>query len=284
MKHVGLVVHSAKVRDQQYLDDLAAWFTGKKIQVTIFHCATEGDQRSFPDTIGTVDLIVVLGGDGTLLSTARRTAGLGIPILGVNMGHLGFITDMEMQDLFPRLDQMVRGDYLVEPRMMLDAEVRRDGRSVARFLALNDAVITKGPLSRMVTLEAYVGSEYLAAYRADGIIISTATGSTAYSLSAGGPIVSPELELMIVTPICSHTLHARPFITADRHAIRVVLKSDPQDVMLTIDGQIGFALQKDDQVLVVRAAAVANLVRLRDRPFFEIVRLKLREGDPEALR
>ncbi|MGD0152145.1 MAG: NAD(+)/NADH kinase [Thermacetogeniaceae bacterium] len=284
MKHVGLVVHSAKVRDQQYLDDLAAWFAGKKIQVTLYHCATEGDQCRFPDTIGTVDLIIVLGGDGTLLSTARRTAGLGIPILGVNMGHLGFITDMEMQDLFPSLDQLVRGDYLVEPRMMLDAEVRRDGRSVARFLALNDAVVTKGPLSRMITLEAYVGGEYLAAYRADGIIISTATGSTAYSLSAGGPIVSPELDLMIVTPICPHTLYARPFITADRHTIRIVLKSDPQDVMLTIDGQTGFSLCKDDQVLVGKAAAAANLVRLRGRPFFEIVRLKLREGDSETLR
>ncbi len=284
MKHVGLVVHSAKVRDQQYLDDLAAWFAGKNIQVTRYQCVAEEDRCGFPDSIGTVDLIVVLGGDGTLLSTARRTAGLRIPILGVNMGHLGFITDMEMQDLFPRLDQLVRGDYLVEPRMMLDAEVRRDGRSVARFLALNDAVVTKGPLSRMITLEAYVGNEYLAAYRADGIIISTATGSTAYSMSAGGPIVSPELDLMIVTPICPHTLSARPIITSDRHAIRIVLKSDPLDVMLTIDGQTGFALQKDDEVLVVRAVAAANLVRLRGRPFFEIVRLKLREGDSEVFR
>ena len=156
------------------------------------------------------------------------------------MGYLGFITDMEMQDLFPNLDRLVRGDYLIETRMMLEAEVRRDGRPVARFLALNDTAITKGPLSRIVTLETYIDDECLAVYRADGIIVSTSTGSTAYSLSAGGPIVSPELDLMIVTPICPHTLYARPFITADHRLIRFVLKSEPPDAMLTIDGQTGF--------------------------------------------
>jgi NAD+ kinase len=191
------------------------------------------------------------------------------------MGHLGFITDMEMQDLFPNLDRLTRGDYLIEPRMMLDAEVRRDDRLVAGFKALNEAAITKGPLSRMITLEVYVDDEHLAAYRADGIIVSTPTGSTGYSLSAGGPIVSPELDLMIVTTICPHTLHARPFITGGHHPIRIVLKSELHGAMLTIDGQAGFSLQKDDEVLVTRAGTVTNLVRLCNRPFVEVVRLKL---------
>ncbi len=195
------------------------------------------------------------------------------------MGRLGFITDMEMPDLFPNLDRLISKDYTIEPRMMLDAEVRRAGRSVAHFLALNDVVITKGPLSRMITLETYVGDEYLATYRADGIIVATSTGSTAYSLSAGGPIASPELNLMIVTPICPHTLYARSLITADHHAIRVILNSDSPEAMVTIDGQTGFSIQQRDEVIVSRADVVTNLVRLRNRPFFEVVRLKLREGD-----
>lgn len=279
MKHVGLVVHPAKIGDREYLDNLISWFTEREIRVSQYHCDADGDQCRFPASINAVEMIIVFGGDGTLLGTARRTAGLGIPILGVNMGHLGFITDMEAQDLYSSLDQLCRGEYLVEPRMMLDAEVWRAGQSVARFIALNDVVIAKGPLSRAIALETYVDNEYLAAYRADGIIISTSTGSTAYSLSAGGPITSPDLDLMIVTPICPHTLYARPFITADRRVIRVILKSDPPEVMLTIDGQTGFALQKADEVRVTRADAVTNLVRLRNRPFFEIVRLKLQEGD-----
>ncbi len=275
MKQVGIVAHPAKIKDEQYLRNLETWFEDRGIRMLRYHCAPDEDQCSLPDTIAELDLIIVLGGDGTLLSTARRTAGLGLPILGVNMGYLGFITDMEMQDLFPNLDRLARGDYLVEPRMMLEAEVRRDGRPEARFLALNDTTITKGPLSRIVTLETYVDDECLAVYRADGIIVSTPTGSTAYSLSAGGPIVSPELDLMIVTPICPHTLYARPFITADRRLIRFVLKSEPPDAMLTIDGQTGYSLQQGDEVLITRAEAVTNLVRLRNRPFFEVVRLKL---------
>jgi NAD+ kinase len=275
MKQVGIVAHPAKIKDEQYLRSLETWFEDRGIRTLRYHCAPDEDQRSLPDTIAELDLIIVLGGDGTLLSTARRTAGLGLPILGVNMGYLGFITDMEMQDLFPNLDRLARGDYLVEPRMMLEAEVRRDGRPEARFLALNDTTITKGPLSRIVTLETYVDDECLAVYRADGMIVSTSTGSTAYSLSAGGPIVSPELDLMIVTPICPHTLYARPFITADRRLIRFVLKSESPDAMLTIDGQTGYSLQQGDEVLITRAEAVTNLVRLRNRPFFEVVRLKL---------
>jgi NAD+ kinase len=146
---------------------------------------------------------------------------------------------------------------------------------VASFKALNDAAITKGPLSRIITLDVYVGEEQLAAYRADGIIVSTPTGSTGYSLSAGGPIVSPELDLMIVTTICPHTLQTRPFITGGHHPIRVVLKSEPRGAMLTIDGQVGFLLKHDDEVLLTRAETVTNLVRLCNRPFFEVVRLKL---------
>jgi NAD+ kinase len=279
MKHIGLVVHPGKARDENFIKALAAWLEGRGVSVTRYRCAAADALCDFPERMPALDLIITLGGDGTLLSAARRLAGIGVPLLGVNMGHLGFITDMEMPDLFPNLERLIAGDFIVETRMMLEAEVRRGGATAASFLALNDAVITKGPLSRMVTLENYVGGEYLATYRADGIIVATPTGSTAYSLSAGGPIVSPELEMIIVTPICSHTLYARPYITAGHHAIRVVLKSDPLDAMLTIDGQAGFPLRTGDEILIRKAGEVARLVRLRNRPFFEVVRLKLREGE-----
>ena len=275
MKQVGLVVCPDKIRDEQSLHNLEAWFADRDIQVKSYCFATDEGRRSLQDTMAELDMIIVLGGDGALLGTARLTAGLGLPILGVNMGHLGFLTDMEMQDLLPNLDRLVQGDYVLEPRLMLETEVRRDGKPASRCFALNDAAITKGPLSRIITLETYFGDECLAAYRADGIIVSTPTGSTAYSLSAGGPIASPGLDLLIVTPICPQTLYARPFVVPDCCPIRIILKSEPSGAMLTIDGQVGFALQQGDEILVNRAEAVTNLVRLRNRSFFEIVRLKL---------
>jgi NAD+ kinase len=192
---------------------------------------------------------------------------------------LGFLTDLEMPDLYPSLEKLLKGDYKIEPRMMLAAEVLREGSSVANFVALNDVVINKGPISRIIRLETYVGNDYLATYRADGIIIASPTGSTAYSLSAGGPIVNPELEVMIVTPICPHSLYARPFILSHNQEIRVVLKSDSPENMVTIDGQIGYPLQKNDCVIIRKAAVYTNLVKVKGRSFSEVLRLKMREGN-----
>ncbi|MDH7576234.1 MAG: NAD(+)/NADH kinase [Bacillota bacterium] len=284
MKRVGLVVNFRKARGGKILQLLREWFEKRDIQVLMPQCTAQDREFTDLDYLGSelgeqVDMIISLGGDGTLLGTARRTAGTGVPILGVNMGHLGFLTDLEMPDLFPGLERVLRGDYEIEERMMLAIEVRREGLPVARYAALNDAAITKGPLSRIIRLETYVGDEYLATYRADGIIVATPTGSTAYSLSAGGPIVSPDLEVMIVTPICPHTLYARPFIVAERQTIRIIFKSNSTDVMLTIDGQLGFPLQKKDQILVRKAEVRTRLVKLRKRTFFEVLRLKLRESD-----
>lgn len=284
MKRIGLVVNFRKTRGGKFLQILCDWFARRNIEVVL-----PENQREAPEAPGClcpeirfaekVDLIITLGGDGTLLGAARSFAGTGIPILGVNLGHLGFLTDLEMADLFPCLERMLQGDYIIEKRMMLSAEVRREGVSVADFYALNDVVITKGPLSRIIRLETYVSDEYLATYRADGIIVASPTGSTAYSLSAGGPIVRPDLGVMIVTPICPHTLYARPFILADHEVIRIVLKSESPEVMVTIDGQIGFPLKKKDQILVKKADIYTNLVKVRNRSFFEVLRMKLREGE-----
>lgn len=284
MKRVGLIVNLRKTRGGKFLQILNDWFTRRKIEVVMPEQQNAGGNEPgflFPEIKFTekVDLIITLGGDGTLLGAARSLAGTGIPILGVNLGHLGFLTDLEMADLFPCLDRLLQGDYIIEKRMMLAAEVRREGASVASFYALNDVVITKGPLSRIIRLETYVGDEYLATYRADGIIVASPTGSTAYSLSAGGPIARPDLGVMIVTPICPHTLYARPFILADHEVIRIVMKSESSDVMVTIDGQIGFPLKRKDQILVKKADVYTNLVRVRNRSFFEVLRIKLREGE-----
>lgn len=284
MKRVGLVVNLRKARGGKILQLLREWFEKRDIQVIMPQCTAEDAELAElgcpgPEFAEQVDMIISLGGDGTLLGTARRTAGTGVPILGVNMGHLGFLTDLEMPDLFPGLERVLRGDYEIEERMMLATEVLREGAAIARFCALNDAAITKGPLSRIIRLETYVKDEYLATYRSDGIIVATPTGSTAYSLSAGGPIVSPDLDVMIVTPICPHTLYARPFILPEHQTIRIILKSDSTEVMLTIDGQVGFPLRKGDQILVRKAEVRTRLVKLRRRTFFEVLRLKLRESD-----
>ena len=214
MKQLGLVVNLRKARGGRFLDILVEWFEQRGVKVVLpqstelmyippFGCPEIDFQEE-------VDVIMVLGGDGTLLGVARQVADKGIPILGVNLGQLGFLTDLEMPDLFPCLEKLVENDYEVESRMMLEAQVLRKGSPVKSMVAFNDVVIGKGPISRIIRLETYVGSDYLATYRADGIIVASPTGSTAYSLSAGGPIVNPELEVMIVTPICPHTLHARP--------------------------------------------------------------------------
>lgn len=283
MKQVGLVVNLRKARGGRFLDILVEWFEQRGVKVVLpqttelmyippFGCPEIDFQEE-------VDLIMTLGGDGTLLGVARQVADKGIPILGVNLGQLGFLTDLEMPDLFPCLEKLVEGDYEIEPRMMLDAQILREGSPVKNIIAFNDVVIAKGPISRIIRLETYVGSNYLATYRADGIIVASPTGSTAYSLSAGGPIVNPELEVMIVTPICPHTLHARPFILSDNQEIRIIMRTDTSEVMLTIDGQVGFPLQKNDSVVIRKADVYTRLVKVKKRSFSEVLRLKFRGGN-----
>lgn len=284
MKRVGIIINLRKDRGGKILGLLIEWFKKREIEAIMPQLSGKESGLSKlrcpgSDFVRKVDMVVTLGGDGTLLGAARQVADVGVPILGVNMGHLGFLTDLEIPDLFPCLERLFQGDYEVEERMMLTIEVRRAGSCIASFYALNDAAITKGPLSRIIRLETYVGDEYIATYRADGIIVASPTGSTAYSLSAGGPLVDPHLKVMIITPICPHTLYARPLVLADHQVVRIILKSEQPEVMLTIDGQIGYPLQKKDQIVVRKADVCAKLVKVRKRTFFEVLRLKLRESD-----
>lgn len=226
---------------------------------------------------GAVDLLVVLGGDGTLISVARVVGELAVPILGVNLGGLGFLTATTLDEMLPAVEAQLGGGMVLERRMMLTTQVRRAGARVFEALALNDAVIMKSAMSRIITLAVAVAGQEATAYRADGLIVSTPTGSTAYCLSAGGPIVDPTMDAIVLTPICSHTLTNRPIVLAGDRPVEVTLLSD-QEVMLTVDGQVGFGLREGDTVETACAAARISLVRFPDKHFFSVLRTKLKWG------
>lgn len=235
-------------------------------------------QTSRADLPGQVDVIVVLGGDGTLLSVARAVGDLGVPILGVNLGGLGFLTATTLDEMTPALEAFLDGRMVVEERMMLAARVRRTGASDREFLALNDVVIMKSAMSRIIDLSVAVDGQLATAYRADGLIFSTPTGSTAYSLSAGGPILFPTMDALVLTPIASHTLTNRPIVLPGTQRIEVTLLTN-QEVMLTVDGQVGFGLRERDSVGVAQATPRIRLVRFPHKHFFSVLRTKLKWGE-----
>ena len=223
------------------------------------------------------ECMMVLGGDGTILRTARKVAAAGTPIMGINFGQLGFLTEIDIPDIVPALDKLLAGRYHIDERMMLESHVFRRDEMVSYAVGLNDAVITKGAFARLILLETFVNGEYVSSYPADGLIVASPTGSTAYSLSAGGPLVTPDLNLMLITPICPHTLWARPIAIAPESVVKVVLLSSQAEVMLTMDGQQGFRLQQHDEVVINKAPQKARFLRLKGRSFYELLRKKLRE-------
>jgi NAD+ kinase len=225
-----------------------------------------------------VDLVVVLGGDGTLLSMARAVGDLGVPLLGVNLGDLGFLTATTLDEMLPAVEATLAGRMVIEDRMMLRARVTRAGETSGEYVALNDVVIMKAAMSRIINLAVSVQSEHATAYRADGLIVSTPTGSTAYCLSAGGPILHPAMDAMVLTPICSHTLTNRPIVVPGEHRVEITLKTD-QDTMVTLDGQVGLPLRENDTVAVAKAASKIRLVRFPHKDFFTVLRTKLKWGE-----
>ncbi len=232
------------------------------------------------DIPGQADLVVVLGGDGTLISTARILGGRNVPILAVNLGSLGFITEITVDELYPALEKCLAGDFRISQRQMLQATLERDGRQMASHLVLNDVVINKGALARIVDLKTRVNDFDLTTFKADGLIISTPTGSTGYSLSAGGPIVTPSMNCIVITPICPHTLTNRPLVIDDASRVTVTVNSlDDEDVYLTLDGQVGLELKSGDVIQICRSAHCANLVTSERRDYFEILRTKLKWGE-----
>ncbi|MFO7263428.1 MAG: NAD(+) kinase [Bacillaceae bacterium G1] len=222
-----------------------------------------------------VNLVFVLGGDGTLLSVARALAPYPIPILGINLGHLGFLSEAEPHNLAESVQQILARKYIVEERMMLETQLFRQGQLVRSFHALNDVGIAKGSFSRMVTNKVLVNGTFLGKYSGDGVLISSPTGSTAYSLSAGGPIISPNVEVLLFTPIAPHTLTARPIVLAPNDVVEIEVLSDHEDLGLTVDGQLGVQLQQRDRILVRKSPYTTLLIKWRENTFFEVVREKL---------
>ena len=289
MKTVGIVVKRYKPEAISVTKDLVEWLQARGIEVYVekdigsalgsIQAGLHVNATEMPEIPGHVDMIVVLGGDGTLLSIARLVGNHNVPIVGVNLGGLGFLTEIHLEELYPVLERVMRGDYETDEREVLIASVLRRGEKRAEFSVLNDAVINKGALARIIDLETSINGEYLVTFKSDGLILSTPTGSTAYNLSAGGPIVYPSLHCIIVTPICSHTLTNRPIVIPDEVTIRVVLKTRDQEVILTLDGQQGFALEYGDVVEVRKAPSRIYLVKSPYRHYFGLLREKLKWGE-----
>jgi NAD+ kinase len=281
---VGIVAKPDASRAQGVILQLVPWLTGRGHSVVLEKETADlvpsavTDAASRAELPGQVDLLIILGGDGTLLSMARAVGDLGVPLLGVNLGGLGFLTATTLDEMFPALEAYLEGRMAIEERMLLSARVVRNGQTVCEHAALNDVVITKSAMSRIIDLSVSVDGRHATAYRADGLIISTPTGSTAYSLSAGGPILFPTMDAVVLTPICSHTLTNRPIVVPGTDRIEVTLLAD-QEVMATMDGQVGVGLRESDTVEICKAAARIRLVRFPQKDFFSVLRTKLKWGE-----
>ena len=224
------------------------------------------------------DLIVVLGGDGTMISTARLVGDADTLVLGINYGSLGYLTDFRIEEMFPALEAIFRGEYDIDRRVMLHAEHWRDDKMLARGRVLNDVVINKTALARIIQIEVSLNELFVNSFRADGLIVSTPTGSTAYNLSAGGPIIYPSMNAIVLTPICPFTLTNRPIVIPDDARIELKLQHGNEGVALTLDGQIGYTMKAQDRVVIRKSRTTFNLVQPPNRNYFDVLRNKLKWG------
>ena len=282
VRRIGLVLKRQDPRIPGIVSDVISLLQSCGAEVCIDRGSGFDGQFPCPaldpvDLAGAVDVVAVFGGDGTFLHAARIVAASGIPILGINLGTLGFLAEVNPPDLRSALRNLLAGEYNLEERMCLDVEALRAGQSLAKYTALNDAVINKGAIARIIELEVTVNGQVVTVTRADGLIVSTPTGSTAYSLSAGGPILYPTLGALIITPICPHTLTNRPVVVPDQAQVEVSLLRGA-DVMLTVDGQVGIALEPLDRLAMRKAAHSIRLVQPAGSGFFSLLRAKLKWG------
>ncbi|MBY0503177.1 MAG: NAD(+)/NADH kinase [Bryobacteraceae bacterium] len=280
---VGIISKPEAPQAITLVPQLLAWFAQRGIAVRMDQPTAE--YAGLPDglpreavAVGT-QLLIVLGGDGTLLSAARALLGNDLPILAVNLGGLGFLTAITVEEVFPELERALENDFRVAKRNMLHCEVHRNGERVASYEALNDVVITKAALARIIDVECWVDSHFVCRYKADGLIVSTPTGSTAYSLSAGGPILFPQLGAHLITPICPHMLTNRPVIVPDASVIRLYNRAEDEGAYLTVDGQVGEPLRRDDLILCQRSEHAISLIRPPKLLFFDVLRSKLKWGE-----
>lgn len=283
MRRVGILAKTGRKQAVELAREIVKWLKERRVEVmlekelSVLCSYPEGYEREVMASLS--ELMVVLGGDGTLLSAVRLIGRREIPLLGVNLGGLGFLTEISPEELFPVMERIIKGEFLIENRLMLEASVIRNGIKLGTHYVLNDVVINKGALARIIEIETYVDEQYVTVFRSDGLIVSTPTGSTAYCLAAGGPIVFPTLHAIVLVPICPFTLTNRPIVLHGDVIVKVIIHSKDQDVMLTLDGQVGFPLQEGDIIEVRKAPFYTRLIKSPWKGYFQILRSKLRWGE-----
>lgn len=288
VKRVGIVVKPHQPDALKTICDVVSWLhergiaavgTPKLEKARIEKetgCVVEVKEEA--ELAANVDLVLVLGGDGTMIATARMLGDIEVPVLGVNYGGLGYLAEFRIEELYLALESILRQDYRVDKRVMLSVELVRGKERVIRNRVLNDVVINKSALARIIEIEALLNGQFVNSFRADGLIVSTPTGSTAYNLSAGGPVIYPSMNAIVITPICPFTLSNRPIVVPDDAVIELSLRTSNEEVALTLDGQVGFPLQVEDRVVIRKSATTFNLVQPTNRNYFEVLRDKLRWG------
>ena len=288
IKRIGIVLKPHQPDALRTMCELTAWLHERGISViggpdvdreqiqTETGCTVE--EVPTDQLAASADLILVLGGDGTMIATARIVGDREVPVLGVNYGGLGYLAEFRIQELYEALETILLGKYRLDKRVTLAVELHRGQEVVSGNRVLNDVVINKSALARIIEIEAYLNQQFVNSFRADGLIVSTPTGSTAYNLSAGGPVIFPSMNAIVITPICPFTLSNRPIVVPDDAVIELRLKTEQEDVALTLDGQVGFPLKVEDRVVIRKSDTTFNLVQPMNRNYFDVLRDKLRWG------
>ena len=282
MKSAAIFSKPAKPELAQIVPELLRWLTEHGYQVVVDQ--ETAAYASVPEVVERVAVaarepkfVVVLGGDGTLLAAARAVAKAGIPVLGVNLGSLGFLTEVPLADLYATLEAVDQRKCGTEPRSMLSCHLLRDGKCVAQYHALNDVVVNKSSIARLADFDLYINQDFVSNYKADGLIVATPTGSTAYSLAAGGPILMPSVEGFVITPVSPHALTHRPLVVRDSVEISIVVKAAEEHAFLSVDGQVGMPLNDGDRVTCRKSKHQVQLLRMK-KTFFDVLRTKLKWG------
>jgi len=277
IRSVGIVVKPNNDEALRTSNELSEWLDARGISVKCSPFVGDHECREGEFDLA-ADLVVVLGGDGTMISTARLVGDAQILVLGVNYGSLGYLAEFRIEEMFPALEAILIGDYAVDRRVMLKAEHWRDGEMLAAGRVLNDVVINKAAIARIIGIDVKLDGQFVNAFRADGLIVSTPTGSTAYNLSAGGPIIYPSMNAVVLTPICPFTLTNRPIVVPDAAMIELELENENEGVVLTLDGQTGYPMRARDRVRIRKSSTMFNIVQPANRNYFDVLRNKLKWG------
>ncbi len=282
MRNIGIIVNKGKDAKLEITSSIINWLEDRNcrpyLEPNIADIIKRDDLKSQDNSIyKETDFIITLGGDGTLLGAAKEIKENETPILGINMGRLGFLTEVETHHIFESLDDVLCGRYSIDERLMLEASIIRGRESLGTFYSLNDSYVTGGIKSRPVTMKVFIGEDYLNTYVSDGIVVSTPTGSTAYSLSAGGPIISPGMKAILITPLCAHSLSARSIVVSDNDTINIIIDDSYRNVYFNADSHSGCVLKGGDRVIIKKASFCTKLIKTSGISFYELLRLKLKE-------